>query len=203
LRALGTGSKKDLLDGIPEDGSATSVGSGREEVRFQVSSRHLSLTSPVFGAMFRLDFKEGTALRSTGRVEVALEDDNPAAFLIFLNIIHGYTRRVPRKISLEMLSDMAFLVDKYECLEAVEVFSDMWIDGIKSGIPHSLMENLLRWLCIAWVFRRPTEFKRTTEIIEHESTGNVLMDLGYGLPIPSSVFGQFSCRYGEPLNIET
>lgn len=61
-------------------------------------------------------------------------------FLILMMILHGRTRAVPRKISSKRLSEMAVLVDYYECYEAVEVFSDMWIDALEH-------RNMLIILC--------------------------------------------------------
>lgn len=60
------------------------------------------------------------------------------SFLILMMIIHGRTRAVPRKLSLKRLSEMAVLVDYYECYEAVELFSDMWVPMEQRHIPISL-----------------------------------------------------------------
>ena len=96
-----------------------------EVVNMLVSSKHMMLASPVFKAMLqRSTFKEGTKLSSAGKVEVPLPDDNPTAFIIVLDVIHGRNKRVPRKMDLEMLARISVIVDKYQMAEAVESYSD-------------------------------------------------------------------------------
>jgi hypothetical protein len=113
-------------------------------VHMRVSSKHLTMVSPVFKAMLhRGNFREGRELGNTGSVDVPLPDDNPDAFLIILDVLHGYHRKVPRDISLLMLTCISILVDKYQMVEAVEVFSNGWIEHLKlpksgdtSGLPE-------------------------------------------------------------------
>jgi BTB/POZ domain len=173
------------------DGSINTDTPGlNKEVRFRVSSRHMALASPVFRVMLQQEFKEATILRSTGKVEVTLAEDCAEAFLILLNIIHGYTRRVPHKIDLNTLTQIAIIVDKYSCLEVVELFSEMWLEELKNTLPGSFTETLLPWLCITWVFRKPDEFKHVTRIAQRESSGCIEEDLVNRLPIPSFILGR-------------
>lgn len=68
-------------------------------VHMLVSSKHMMLASPVFRAMLRPDtFKEGQTLQAAGKLEVSLPDDDPVALVVLLNIIHGQTRKVPRRV---------------------------------------------------------------------------------------------------------
>ncbi|KAI9767405.1 MAG: hypothetical protein M1839_004509 [Geoglossum umbratile] len=162
------------------------------DIRCRVSSKHLSLVSPVFRAILQRQFKEATTLRSTGTAAIPLADDCLPAFIILLNIIHGHTRAVPRELSLDMLTEVAILVDKYDCLEVVEVYSDRWIDKFKEEemqyVPGGLTKSLMQWLCIAWVFRKHEEFTMATMAATRSAA---VGDLADGLPIPSSVLGQF------------
>ncbi|KAL8907443.1 MAG: hypothetical protein Q9207_001413 [Kuettlingeria erythrocarpa] len=59
----------------------------------RVSPKHLILASPVFKRMLQISFKEGQQLSSQGHTELPLPDDNPAALLVLLNLIHGNTRK--------------------------------------------------------------------------------------------------------------
>lgn len=66
------------------------------DIHMLVSSKHMMLGSSVFAAMLQhSNFKEGRTLQSTGRVEVPLSEDDPIAFIILLNAIHGRTRKIP------------------------------------------------------------------------------------------------------------
>jgi hypothetical protein len=43
---------------------------------------------------------------------------------------------VPRKVSLDLLTQMSILVDKYQMMAAVEILSDAWIEELKKDIPE-------------------------------------------------------------------
>jgi hypothetical protein len=116
-----------------------------------VSSRHMILGSPIFKAMLQpSNFKEGRELSASGKVEVGLPDDDANAFRIVLDIIHDHNRRVPKQISLELITRISTLVDKYQMVEAVEPFSDVWIEGLRSGLPTAYgsdsKENVHQWI---------------------------------------------------------
>ena len=126
----------------------------------RVSSRHMILASIVFKAMLSRDFNEGVTLEKQGVLEVPLPDDDHAALLIVLNVIHGHIRKVPRQIDLQTLTKIAVLVDKYEFHESVEWFPDSWIDHLKSNLPTADITNVAAWLCIFWVLKKPVEFEK-------------------------------------------
>ena len=158
-----------------------------QAVRIRVSSKHLTLASPVFRTMFKAKHKEGLNLYSQGHAELRLPDDNPAALLVILHLIHGQTRKVPRKVDLWMLTELAILVDKYELLESVEMVLDHWLQNLESTIPRTLNNDLLPWICISWVFKKPEIFKKTTKIAQMESEGLIEENQ---LPIPESVLSK-------------
>jgi hypothetical protein len=69
-------------------------------VTIHVSSRHLVLRSKVFEAMLEGAFRESGELRKgTSTFSLNLPEDDAAAFLIVLNIIHGKNRQVPRELT--------------------------------------------------------------------------------------------------------
>ena len=164
---------------------------GDEEELFQntivrVSSKHLTLASRVFKRMLQARFKEGLELHSKGSAELPLPDDDPAALLILLNLIHGKTRKVPRKVKLSRMTELAILVDKYELFDSVELWVDHWVRHLQGTVPVALGGDLLLWMCISWVFKRADIFKRLTKIAQLEREGLLEADQ---LPIPQSVLG--------------
>ena len=161
-----------------------------QEVRIRVSSKHLTLASPVFRTMFKNIYNEGLSLYSQSNAELPLPYDNPAAFLIILHLIHGQIRKVPRKIDLWMLTELAILVDKYELLESVEVLLDHWLQNLKSAIPLTFNNDLLPWICISWIFKKSEIFKNVTKIAQAESEG--LLEANQ-LPIPAHVLSKSLC----------
>ncbi|GFF30987.1 hypothetical protein IFM46972_03089 [Aspergillus udagawae] len=151
-------------------------------VGMRVSSRHLALASPVFSRMFNGNWYEGREIRSEGIAVVVMDIWDVDTTLIIMNIMHGYAPKVPRKVDLDTLAKIAVIVDYYQCRGAVEVFADIWIDQLKGDMPKTFGKAVLQWICIAWVFRKQTEFSAATRVALVESPGVVQT---YGLPIPS------------------
>ena len=163
----------------------------RQQCRIQVSSRHLVLTSAVFRGLLHVGFREGGRLSSQGYTELLLPDDDPAALLVLLNLIHGHFRKVPRTVDLPLFTEIAILIDKYELLETTELVADHWFKGLVDEIPWYLNETLLAWMCISWILKKPDIFKEVTRVAQLESGGRLEVDC---LPIPQSVLGLFKVR---------
>lgn len=167
------------------------------EVRMLVSAKHMMLVSPVFRAMLQRDtFKEGGELLSKGKVEVPLPDDDVSAFIIILDIIHGRNRRVPRQVSLDMLTSITILVDKYQLVESVEAYSDGWINNPKLSLPQKYFakEEVLavhKWISISWVFSLHDKFKSMTKLLELGCYDEIGGTIDEDLPIPEIVIGEF------------
>jgi hypothetical protein len=88
-----------------------------------------------------------------------------------MDIIHGRTRKVPEALSLEMLTKIAVLVDFYECLEVVEMWSKIWIEKLKSTVPGNYSMELMLWVCISWVFQQAEIFQKVIKVAMVQSTG--------------------------------
>ncbi|PVH85234.1 hypothetical protein DL98DRAFT_409677 [Cadophora sp. DSE1049] len=138
------------------------------DVRMQVSSKHLAMASPVFKAMLAHGFAEGEALRTQGKVEIPLPDDDPEAMAVLLDIIHGRSRRVPREVSVTQLALLAIVIDKYHSHEVAEVYSDIWLHHFKDEYDDFIINDesdlsmQLMWLTISWVFGNNTIFNMAT-----------------------------------------
>jgi hypothetical protein len=160
------------------------------EIHMLVSSKHLMLASPVFKAMLQhSNFREGDTLQSSGQVKVPLPDDDPTAFKILLDIIHGRVRQVPRQVNLQIMTDLSVLVDKYQMLEVVELYAEIWMSTLKMCVPNFFTADLLPWLSISWVFGLADQFKQITRIAMRGSTDKFGQHESY-LPIPQHVFGK-------------
>jgi hypothetical protein len=185
-------------DAQPDDESAQSDASSNSaeplsDVHMRVSSKHLILASPTFRSMLGPSFEEGQRLRTEGSTDIALGDDDPDAFVILLNIVHGLTRKVPRSVTLDMLTKLAVLVNYYQMHEVVELFSDTWIDNlVKEDLPESYSSEAIRWLLISWVFHRPVEFRAVSRVIESGCDETLEDDFDEGLPIPAPIIGKYS-----------
>ncbi|XMA19059.1 hypothetical protein WAI453_011850 [Rhynchosporium graminicola] len=160
------------------------------EVHCIVSSRHLILASRYFETVLSGDFEEAKALRATGHVEIPMLDEDLESMTILLTIIHGASRKVPRNVSLELLSNLAVLVSKFGMLETVEFFSDTWIDHLqREGLPQAYTKDVLRLLFVFWVFDRETEFRDMTRLAQREADDKFEEDVANteGIMIPLGI----------------
>ena len=133
-------------------------------VRRRASSRHLSLASDVFRAMLSGNFKEGAALKSTGIVDIPLPDDDPFAITILLNVIHGRSSRIPLRVSLERLTQIAILVDKYRTEESIEIMAHVWTENLRSEFPLSFNISMRRWIFVSWALKRGIFFSTSHSV---------------------------------------
>lgn len=159
------------------------------EVHCVVSSRHMMLASRHFENILSGNTEEANILRTRGHVTltVAAELDS---MIILLNIIHGASRKVPRKLSLEELSKVAGLVCQLGMLDTVQFFSDTWIDGFQRGLPKTYNQRVLRLLYIFWVFDREAEFKTMTRLAQRECDEKLNDDVK-DVPIPHNIVGMY------------
>ena len=156
------------------------------QVEFSVSSRHMSLASPVFRAMLESKFKE-SQLNEQGLYEVQASEWDAEAFVILLDIIHGHHRDVPKRISVEILSNIAIIVDYYGCHEIMEFVLTAWLTYL--GDPEEFVkEDPLRWLFISWVFRQEGLFTVATKMLLLYDNGAYVVDL----PIPQPILGNMA-----------
>ncbi|KAH7350765.1 hypothetical protein BKA65DRAFT_498940 [Rhexocercosporidium sp. MPI-PUGE-AT-0058] len=80
----------------------------------QISTKHMSLASPVFKTILSHGFAKGEALQNNGEAEIPLPNDDPTTFTVLLDVIHGRGRRVPRDLDLKTLALVQVAVDKYQ-----------------------------------------------------------------------------------------
>lgn len=159
------------------------------EVHCVVSSRHMMLASQVFENLLTGTSTEAKILRTEGHVTIPVLADLDTV-IILLNIIHGPSRKVPRQVTLQELSNLASLVSHFGMIETVQFFSDTWIDALqREGLPKTYTQDVLQLLFVFWVFDRPEEFKNMTRLAQRECDENLIEDVK-GLPIPHNIIGR-------------
>lgn len=135
-------------------------------------------------------FSEGQDLRSKGSLIIRLPDD-PEALITLMYIVHGITRRVPRKVTLGTLTKLATLINYYQLHEAVEIFSDIWLADLKQkSFPTNYDSEVIPWLFISWVFLKRDEFAQLTRILVNESDDRWEDDIGKNILIPASIISE-------------
>jgi len=113
------------------------------ELRFKVSSKHLTLASHRFKKMLAGPYKEANLAYPDGCRQVTIDLFDSEALKILLNIIHGNNSKVPRSLSLEMVAKVSELVNDLDCYEQVGVFGDIWIRQLENSLPKEYDRDLI------------------------------------------------------------
>lgn len=168
-------------DHKPTNGKPSPTQSG---LRLKVSSKHLALASRVFKS--KLSFGTSDTVRqSDGRVHLQLgKGFGPQAVIIVMNAVHSRGSKVPRTVDIETLAQIALFVDRFQLLDAVEVYAERWISKLENGIPNIYNQDLVRWIYISHVFRHAEIFKAATKTAAAQSSGPIDT---LGLPIREKI----------------
>ena len=156
--------------------------------RFRVSSKHLVLASAYFGKMLSPQWREGRELSANGTMELEVPDTDPDVFLIILNIIHSRKKRVPRAVSLEKLTELAVQTDYFQFQEALEPYPSVWVKELEKDIPAKYSGELVKWICVSWVFNYDDIFTSVTKIAQLQATDEIdILDM----PIPAAIYSEW------------
>ena len=105
------------------------VGSKEEQTSIRVSSKVLSLASPVFAAMLSPRFAEGQK-PSEKDWTVSLPYDDPEALSVVCRVIH-FVKITSDEVSLSLLEEVASVCDKYDLAWATRSWSETALQGWK------------------------------------------------------------------------
>lgn len=122
------------------------VGDPSQKVyHIHVNAQTMRMMSPVWSTM--LDPAKGWKESSSNTLD--LDDDDPDALLVLLQIAHLKFKDIKRVTHVDELFQLAILCDKYDVTALIGPFLKAWIDGMQTTCPT---ESLDKWLFIAWVF---------------------------------------------------
>lgn len=135
-----------------------------------VSSKVMSLASPVFAAMFSPRFREGQRSASGTLDPVPLPDDDADALTVLCQILHFNYSALPTRAELELLKNLALLCDKYDCVTPLRFVSEQWLLTWEATAQKEDLETLL---FISYMFDRPERFAAFSSRIVKEFEGNL------------------------------
>ncbi|CAI6092831.1 unnamed protein product [Clonostachys chloroleuca] len=109
----------------------TTINEGARDTRdLVVSSKVLSIASPVFKAMFCGEFSEGARLAARHEpsppFQLPLPDDDGDAMLLLCKLLHFATDDVPDLPGLDLLAKLAEVCDKYQCTSVLRHCGNCW-----------------------------------------------------------------------------
>jgi len=172
-------------------------------LRIKASSRHLALASRVFRNRIQHANSKRNSTQSDGRIHLTLaEGFDPKAVSIVLNAIHSRGSKVPRAVELETLAQIAHFVDRLQLYDAVEIYADRWISKLEDKLGEAYDRDLVLWVYISHVFRRPEVFKAVTKVAVAHSSGPLRT---LGLPIREKIIrrspSSSSSSSSSPFNV--
>lgn len=159
---------------------------GLKHTRYKSCSHILKRTCSYFARLMSSKWQEAESEEGYQWTIRATDWDDEAVTLL-MNILHHRTRLIPRKISLEMLTKIAVLVDYYGCLEAVELWAEIWMAELGSVASDQYSRGLLLRLTVAMVFPDKKSFSTLTKYAIRSSRGPIHT---LGLPIPQQIVGE-------------
>ncbi|PYH89554.1 hypothetical protein BO71DRAFT_105565 [Aspergillus ellipticus CBS 707.79] len=135
-----------------------------------VSSEVLRLSSEYFADILGPDTPEGERLEQGHTVDLLIGYYNPAAMLLIMRAAHGLYIQVPAEnLPLELLLDIAAIVDSYSMYHVVWSFIINWLRTVERRAPGISSRELVDWtLVVLGVFHSPCDFLLATRSLVME-----------------------------------
>ena len=134
--------------------------------QLQVSSKLMSIASTVFKALFGPAFAEGSLRSSEHVIRVLLPDDDEEAMTALCSILHYRFDLVPKKLHSDVLEELALLADKYDCVNALSMWSAQHLAGLLEQEEHVDYNTKL---LPAYYFNDAKAFRQITKAMVYES----------------------------------
>lgn len=128
-------------------------------ISFLVSSKVLSLASPVFARMFAPGFAEGEKLLAGDRLRITFREDKVPAMEHILKALH-YQGDTSSSMAAVDLAILAIHCDKYDCVKALATWISHWFSNLKEITNTS--RDLGYMLLAAYMFSNSKQFKEVS-----------------------------------------
>ncbi|RKK73814.1 hypothetical protein BFJ69_g8981 [Fusarium oxysporum] len=155
------------------------------EIRMRVSSYHLSLASTVLPSQLKISRSRPTTRAARPANAIHLTGWDAKALATVLNIIHGQNSQVPRNVDFGFMTHIAAIVHHLKCVEAVRLYSELWLSSFRTDEIPYFNSACLTWLLNSWVFSWENEFSHCAQLV-------LLVRLPY------TIFPWLKCLVGIP-----
>lgn len=136
-----------------------------------VSRRHVATASPVFKAMLGPMWKEADEAR------IPLPDDDPSALLLLLRFAHIQFDMNPSVIDRALLSRIAVLCDKCDCVRLTKPWLKGWV------LEHKFFETYQigdAFICWSFGLEKPFEHAMRT-LMQHSTLSSMFAPSGLSI----------------------
>lgn len=138
------------------------VGPPSAKRSLRVSSKALSLGSPVFAAMLNSTFMEGAVPADGSPRSIPLPEDDPRAVTTLCNVLHHQSDYV-RVERFKDLDRLAILCDKYDCARALRPWTTLWLQKWCGSLDGE--DDYLKMLYISYAFKDRAAFYTASDYI--------------------------------------
>ncbi|KAE8136573.1 hypothetical protein BDV38DRAFT_249286 [Aspergillus pseudotamarii] len=145
------------LEQIDPDGNVILLVEGRSTAQFLVSSKILSMASPMFAKLFDSNFSEGIQVASSSCPTISLHEDDTAAMRTILRILHYQDPTQDNPITAEAFAVLAIQCNKYDCIRAICPWTFKWFSDLEA---IKTAEEYCYLLLAAHFFRSEEQFRK-------------------------------------------
>nr|CEG05580.1 unnamed protein product [Fusarium clavum] len=180
--------------GTTSESNETTTQTVTENDSIQPSEKHFICSRK------HITFASRRAARELTEDKWTLDKDFPLEPLtIVLKIIHGKTRDIPETVTLNLLADIASIVDYLECHDAVIFFGRNWLSRYSTTNLLCFMDKTLAQLIhTSFVFENASLFENVTRIAIKSSSQVVPT---YNLPIQADVLSAIGSKSSALLKV--
>ncbi|KAL2222526.1 hypothetical protein M432DRAFT_6682 [Thermoascus aurantiacus ATCC 26904] len=164
-------------------------------VRLRVSSKILSIASPVFQAMFSPHFREGSELRSrqdpSSTVEVPLPEDEFLGMWYLCHVLHHRDPWQDREVGYAAIESMARMSHKYDCTHVLQHSCEVLM---RPFLPKAGSRGYESAILVAYIFNSPEVFREAAANLLANHAGNFQTFRkipGFDIQLPDSLFRVF------------
>lgn len=162
------------LERLNPDGDVILLVEGQSTGQFLVSSKILSIASPVFAKLFGSNFHEGMQMAKSSRPTIPLREDDPVAMRTILRILHHQEPEQVEPMNAERLAIFAIHCDKYDCVKALRPWILIWFNDFQSTVTAGVDHGYL--LLAAHLFRSAEQFSRISMKAQTQLSPNFLAE---------------------------
>ena len=175
------------------------VGEKENQKPIRVSSKVLSLASPVFATMFGSQYLEGHILSEQARFSIPsfpLPEEDPEAMTWFCRAIHLQLNANETGMTVDLSLKVASLCDKYDASTALSGWSHSWLQNLSDPMlrdPTIPSRHPAKVLYMSYAFKNHRAFwLATRDIVRHCSLEDIhhLKDKSKHSILPNWLFGK-------------